>query len=502
MKILKRAGILLCLLLFFYVPKLIASTEQTYFQFSQNCLEAQQYIKVLKLDKARAILEREHAINPNNVAVNYLEDYIDYYYLITNQQLDELHRLEKNRDLRLARIKKSDPNSPYYLYTQAEINLHWAFSRVFNQEYVSAALEFRSAYQLLENNKKKYPLFKPNDKSLGMLKAVLGSIPENYKWILSVIGMRGNLSEGLKEIKEYLDQKEFPHEQLIEKQSAEFYYTFLLLNFGEKQDCWKFCESVTEDYSTNLLSAYLRAFVGVKCAHNDDALITCAHRPHGNEYTPFYMMDFLTGQAKLNKLEKDADVYLKKFVSFYKGQNLVKDAYKRLSWFYLLEGDTIKFTIYQGLSRKYGAANSDEDKNAQRESEAGIYPDIILLKARLLFDGGYYAKAEETIKSHSTNFKSHYQQIEYYYRYARIMQESNKISKAIEWYNQTIKVAGNNNLYFAPNSCLQLGFIYEKLGFKELAKFHFEKVLTYKNYDYKSSVTQKAKAALSKLNGE
>jgi hypothetical protein len=49
---------------------------------------------------------------------------------------------------------------------------------------------------------------------------------------------------------------------------------------------------------------------------------------------------------------------------------------------------------------------------------------------------------------------------------------------------------------------LQLGFIYEKLGFKELAKFYFEKVLTYKNYDYKSSVTQKAKAALSKLNGE
>jgi tetratricopeptide (TPR) repeat protein len=222
------------------------------------------------------------------------------------------------------------------------------------------------------------------------------------------------------------------------------------------------------------------------------------HRPHGNEYTQFYIMDFLTGQAKLNKLEKDADIHLKKFVTFYTGQNMIKDAYKRLSWFYLLEGDSLKFNTYRGLARKYGAVNSDEDKNAQRESEAGIYPDVTLLKARLLFDGGYYTKAEETIKNHSANFKTNYQHTEYYYRYARITHEANKLSKAIELYNQTIKVSGNNNLYFAPNSCLQLGYIYERLGFKELAKIHFQKALAYKGYEYKSSISQKAKAALSK----
>ena len=332
-----------------------------------------------------------------------------------------------------------------------------------------------------------------------MLQAVLGTVPENYKWILNVIGMSGNFNEGLKNIKAYAEEKEFPQEQLLEKQSAEFYYTFLLLNFGNKQECWKFCESVTSDYETNLLSAYLRAFTGLKCAHNDDAITACAQRPHGNGYIQLEIMDYLMGKAKLNKLEKDADMYLKKFVSFYKGQNLIKDAYKRLAWYNLLVGDTLKYNIYSGLARKYGALTSDEDKNALKESESGILPDIILLKSRLLFDGGYYAKAEEMIRSHGRKFQSPYQEIEYYYRYARIMHGSNKLAKAIEMYQQTIAVADDHSLYFAPNSCLQLGYIYEKLGYKDLAKLYFEKALTYKNYEYRSGITQEAKAGLSRL---
>ncbi|MEI6507204.1 MAG: tetratricopeptide repeat protein [Bacteroidota bacterium] len=496
----KRAGRLLCILLFFYAHFVTATITNYEFSFSKNCIDAQKNISILKLDKARAILINEHKQNPQNTFTDYLDDYIDYYTLITNQQLEELHKLEKNKTTRIDRIKNADQNSPYFLYTQAEINLHWALSRTFNQEFITAAFEFRTAYQLLTENSKKYPSFAPNKKSLGMLKAVLGTIPDNFKWILNVIGMKGNFNEGLKDIKLFLDQKNLPQEQEIEKQSAEFYYTFLLLNFGEKKDCWKFCESVTGNYETNLLSSYLRAFAGIKCAHNDDAINACIHRPKGNEYTPFYMMEYFTGVAKLNKLDKDAEIYFKKFVTFYKGQNFVKDAYKRLSWYYILEGDTLKFTTYRGLAGKYGALNSDEDKNAQKESAAGIYPNTGILKARLLFDGGYYMQAEEMMQNIKLqDLKTDYQKIEYYYRYGRIMHESNKIAKAIELYKRTIDESDISGNYFAPNSCLQLGLIYEKLGYKNLAIQYLEKALAYKNYEYKSGITQKVKAALNNL---
>ena len=500
MNLVKRAKILWCLLPFFYAPVIHASQNQSAFVFSQNCIDAQKNIKVLKLDKAKIILELERKINPNNVAVDYLEDFIDFYYLITNQEIEELHKLEPAKNIRLNRIKNSDPNSPYFLYTQAEINLHWAFARVLNNEFVNAVFEFRAAYQLLKINDKKFPHFLPNKKSLGMLQAVLGTVPESYKWILNVIGMSGDLNDGMKNIKDFLDQKEPRPEFLLEKQSAEFYYNFLLLNFGDKKDCWKFCETVTADYEINLFSTYIRAFTAIKCAQNDQAIYAIAHSPKGNDYVKLEIMDYLMGKAKLNRLDKDADVYFKKFVTFYKGQNLVKDAYKRLSWYSLLEGDTLKYSVYTGLARKYGATTSDEDKNALKESEMGILPDIILLKARLLFDGGYYSIAEDVIRMHQKKFRTENQQIEYYYRYARIMHGSNKIASAIELYTKTISASENSTLYFAPNSCIQLGYIYEKLGYKELAKNYFEKALVYKNYDYKSGISQEAKAGLSRLN--
>jgi hypothetical protein len=104
----------------------------------------------------------------------------------------------------------------------------------------------------------------------------------------------------------------------------------------------------------------------------------------------------------------------------------MKDAYRRISWHYLLKNDLDKFKVYRELSKRYGSTNSEEDKNIMRETTAGITHDLVLLKARLLFDGGYYAKAEETIKQRKPELlKTEYQNLEYYYRYARILHEQN-----------------------------------------------------------------------------
>jgi tetratricopeptide (TPR) repeat protein len=249
------------------------------------------------------------------------------------------------------------------------------------------------------------------------------------------------------------------------------------------------------------MSNYLRGFVCIKTGRTDEAINTLSRKPRGSEYSSFVYLDYLMGQAKLNKLEPDADVYLKRFVSLFKGKNLLKDAYKKLSWSYIVQGDTAKYLVYRGLSKKYGVAQSDEDKNAQKEAESGLLPNIYLLKARLLFDGGYYTKAEHEIRTLTmASLQSEYRLAEYYYRYGRILHESNKYSKAIEMYSKCIATPGSSGLYFAPSSCLQLGYIYEKLGFKELAKIHFEKALSYRGYEYRSSVSQKAKAALSRIN--
>lgn len=57
---------------------------------------------------------------------------------------------------------EGDPGSPYYLFTQAEVNLQWAALSIKFGEYLNSIFEIRKAYKLLEENQNKFPDFKAN----------------------------------------------------------------------------------------------------------------------------------------------------------------------------------------------------------------------------------------------------------------------------------------------------------------------------------------------------
>ncbi len=497
MILIKRAKASLLFWLFFYAFSLQGA--QPYFSFTPALIEAQKHIVNLKIEQARQLLAAEKKSHPDNIAPVYLEAYIDYYLMLINQDDVEVARLEKQKNTRLLQYEKIPVSSPYHLYAQALTYLQWATIHIQHEKYVSAAIEFRSAYNLLHLNQQKFPQFLPTLKEMGMLKTVLGAVPDNYQWILSITGFKGNIREGIAMVKTYLNSN-IPDEQFIEKNSARQYLILLELNYNSKEEAWKYCEEFTKDVSTNLSACYIRSFVAIKTGNNDDAINTLLNKPTGTEYVPFLLLDYELGIAKLNRLDSDADMYLKRFVSFYKGRETIKDAYKRLSWFYLIHDNKEKYEIYKGLSQKYGASLSAEEKMAEKESQFLYTPHVQILKGRLLFDGGYLQKAEQVFNGiNEKTLINQYQKIEFQYRLARVMHEQKKLSKAIELYIRVIELSDGTKFYFAPNSCLQLGYINEKLGMIKTATYYYEKVLTYKNYEYKTSISQKAKAALNKL---
>ncbi|MES2561029.1 MAG: hypothetical protein V4590_14885 [Bacteroidota bacterium] len=477
-----------------------AISQPVTFSFTRESVNVMEHISNLKLARAKILLAEEKSRYPKNAALDYLGGCIDYYTLITNPDPALFNILEKDKSARLSRIQKLPASSPYKLYAEAELHLHWSILKLNKHDYLSGALELREAYQLLEKNNTLFPAFLPTKKSLGFVKALLGTLPENYAWILNIVGLKGNYDAGLKIIQQYLNQKKFPEEQLLDKQQADFYYTLLHVYFGNKQTAWEYCEPLTRDYTSNLLSCYLRSFIASRTAHTDEAIMVLSKRPRGTEYAPFDEMDFTMGYAKLNRLDDDGAIFLKKYVTFARNNGKKKDAYRRLAWHHLLAGDTSKYVVYKHLSYKQNSAKDDEDKYADRDLEAGIYPNQMLLKARLLFDGGYYEPAERVIAEVKTG-KLHgkYQQAEYYYRYGRIMQEQKKYSKAIEYFTQSIKLAEPLEYYMAPYSALQIGHINMKLGFTQTAKYYFEKAMAYKNYDARNYIHQKAKLALQEI---
>ena len=150
--------------------------------------------------------------------------------------------------------------------------------------------------------------------------------------------------------------------------------------------------------------------------------------------------------------------------------------------------------------KQFGSDVIDEDKTALHEARLMIIPDRNLLTARILFDGGYFRRAEATLlASNPKNLESKQHQLEFSYRLGRIHHALGQHQDAIQSYQETIKEGQYESFYYACNAALMIGRILESQGHIEEARQHYELALSIKPDEYRSSLHQKAKAGLNRL---
>lgn len=487
--------------LFFLIALLTPFSAFSNFDFNANCLKAYKSIFELKLGNARAYISTEKKLRPNNSIIPLLENYVDYFVLITSDSKADFDRLKGNKSARLNQISDDDKNSPYYLYAQAEINLQWALARGSFGEYFNAALEIRKANNLLQENAKKFPNFVLNIKGLGLINAVMGNLPDGaLKSTLATFGIKGNLQNGLNmldKLAESLPKTAYEpfYEELV------FYYAYVLSDVAHSPSAYaktmKFTERIAD---SSLLKSYLQGYICIKTGHNEEAISILGKRPEGTTFQPFPYLEYLEGVAHLNKLDLSAANYLNKFLQTNKGVNYIKDSNLRLAWVALLKGDKSGYSSYAKKAIDGGYSYYDKDKQAQSEAMAPA-PPLDLLKARLLFDGGYFTKALQQLDDKDVeNYSSEKDKTEFTYRMGRINDDLGKDDAAINYYQLTINQGKNLKYFFAANAALQMGKVYEKKGNKAKAKEAFNTAIAMKNHEYENSIESQAKAGLKRLN--
>jgi tetratricopeptide (TPR) repeat protein len=247
--------------------------------------------------------------------------------------------------------------------------------------------------------------------------------------------------------------------------------------------------------------AYCKANLCFKRGLNDQGIQILSTRPNGPEFFHFHYLDYLLGVAKLNRLDKDAWAYLINFTANFRGKNFIRAAYQRIAWNYLINGDIKKYHEYMNRIPLTGDNTTDSDKKALSDFKSGEIPNLYLLKAQLLFDGGYYDRSlEELAGFNQSPSKTEHHSLEYLYRLGRVYHESGKILEAIRYYNLTIEKGSDKPWYFAANAALQLGMIYENMKKYDLAASYYKKSLSMDPTEYKNSISQKAEAGLSRIN--
>jgi len=470
------------------------------FNFNNNCSEAYKAIFSFKLGEAKALIQKEKQLNPQNGLTILLDNYVDYFSLLASESKTDYDRLKEKRSMRVSALEENEKDSPYYLFSQAEVYLQWGLIKGKFGDYFSSSMDIKKAHSLLVENEEKYPGFLPDQKSLALINVIFGSVPANLKGVTRLLGMKGNVQSGIKVLEEL--------RTALPKTRYSYYtdeVTFFLCNIDvdilhNKNNYTKLIGWLQEMQNPGLLKAYLLGYVAAKTAHNDEAIAFFEAAPKSSQYIAVPAISYLLGNAKLNRLDGDAVSYLFGYIKSYKGQNYIKDTYLKLAYYYLLQNDVKKYEYYLTLVRSRGYLTDEKDQQALREAN-DAKPDTDLLKARFFFDGGYYARALAMIKNKDiNNLNLQRDKIELYYRLGRIYEKTDKTPDALTNYQYAINLGKTARYYFAANAAVRMGNLFEqKKDFKKAASY-YNKALDMKDHEYKSSIDNEAKEGLKRVN--
>lgn len=477
---------------------MLGTAFSQHFTTDENYHEAYALLLDLKFVEAGKKIQAMRMADEQNLATVYLEDLSDFLYIVVTEDEDQFNQRKEHKSARLNLLEKLPNDSPHRLLAEGEIHLHWAFSSMRFGEYFSAAGGINKAFHSLEKNTKKHPEFLPTYKSMGLLHTLIGTVPDNYKWATKLMGVDGTIDQGVSEMEMVLQKSAGkPEYQNLRKETL-FLLTFLHINLlNDSESLTKF-EALVDQESGPLMD-FAKASLLKEQGKTSEAIELLENA--GSSLEAFTYLNFLLGELKLSRMDKTATFYLLKFTRSFRGNSYLKSAHQKIAWHSLLANGDEK--MYRNLiSRVNGVGNTvlDEDKSAQKEFESGEIPNRILLKARLQFDGGFYKEALQTlVSSDSKSFKSKDEELEFTYRLGRIHHEMENLDDAISYYNLTIESGKDSKRYFAANSSLMLGLIYEQLNEKEKALNCFKACSEFSNSEYKNSINQKAKAGLLRL---
>lgn len=489
------------MLIWAYDTPLLASATRIY-DFNVRCRKAYQLIMAMRIREAQELILQEQKNHPENLIPVLLDNYADFMQLFFDGNTAVYQQKLADRNTHLSLLAQGSRDSPYYLLSQAIVHFQWSLIKVKYGDRISAAWEFRRAYLMFADNQKRYPQFYPNDIFLGAIKTAIGTIPEGYRWISDILGMKGSISQGMAMLKKVIALGD--DDQILFGNEAYVYYCYLLFYVERNPDAvFRFIREKNLDTKNNQLYAFMVANLAVNHHRSAYALQVLQHR-NPLDYLDMPSLDFELGSIYLNGLQADSAIhYLQAFLQRTQMDYYKKDALLRLSWAYQLKGNLALAAQYRERILKEGNAIVDADKTAVLEARKKTPVDIHILRARLLSDGGYFQQALAELNSIQPNALPDYlNKLMYAYFMARIYDEMGEDEKAIPYYQATIEAGRNLPEYYAARAAWQMGMIYEKQNQPEKALYYYNLCLQMPEKEYKNSLDQWAKAGIERIKGK
>lgn len=470
-------------------------------KFSRNTDRALYQILNLRTKTAQEIINTYRNKNPQDIYLEYLENWKEVIELIGYEDQDNYNFYVKTFDSRLKRIESWEFKAfESFNITLAEMYAHAGLANVMYGDYLSGFRKFLKANKLSRKNLKEYPDYWPNYKLCGALNISMDQMPTILKWLTSLLGLKGNSEVGLEQINTYLAMvQNYPGL----KSEALVYKVFTMKMKKDEEGAYQMLRKELENETPPTLLKYLQANIMYITARNEEALSLLQTFPKDFTEVPFFHVDYLRGKSKMNKLESDANTHMIRFLEGSKFKNYKREIYNKLSCYYLINGNIQKYNYYKNQIDDCAKATSDRDREANVDSKRPYMPHPELLKARFLLNGGYNERGRNILNGISVNsLKIPAYRTEYYLLSARALTDSDDFSIIKHYCDLAISTGKNQEEHYATEAALLAGDMAYRSGNTELAGEYWK--MTFEVYNikdvYVENIQKKAKYKLKDIN--
>lgn len=493
-RILRYINVLLLLSGVVYPSRMVGAVPpQSYETYHSEILFS---ILSLRFDEADSLLRLSHYPDPGIPGTPgnlYLQNYLEFVEALISGERDTFDRYHEASGRRIKSIRDVVRETPGSFINLSTIHLQSSLLCAYHGEVYRAMKHFYQAYRNLRHCEEKNPGHPGKLRNRGLITMIVGSVPDEYSWLLKVFGMRGEIREGFGYLEEY-----YAFSKGTERIEA-----CLLIKFARQT-----LSQGTHDNGTDLicrndpstLEVYANALSDLGNGKSRKVIEDLGNYRQDGDERVFPYNDLLLGEALLNSLDNTANIPLEFFLQNHSGKHYMHYAWHKLSWSYALKGEWDRYQEARQQVIDSGEPYLDADRQALSEALDTIPLNMWLLKGRLLFDGGQYSEALDCLEGiPEASLRNERDSVEYLYRMARIHHRLGNFEEADENYKRVIMTGEGTDWYFAPNAALHLGMLHESAGDIQKAMEYYRECLKINKSAYKKSIDYKARQGIRRL---
>jgi len=387
----------------------------------------------------------------------------------------------------------------------AEVYFERALIWGLKKDYMEAINWLRKSYGYIQKQKKADSSVQLTYRLDGLYDILLASAPAKFHWILKLFGYSPNQDRGLGSLTVASKNSE-----MLQAETNLLYYYIERNLLGKLPEAGAHVKALYNAHPDKIIPVYVYAGWLLEVKRTDDALTVLngyLGGPSAKTALKLPYFYYLLGKVYLYKqMPKEAIMCFDKFLQLQKGYLYRTDACYKKGLAYLISDNTTMAATCFVAATKQEDSGFDEDHTARVQSMLNASKGVTttqrnLLRARLLYDGGYYDKAIAVLNEVNTKAAAlgPDDKADLYYRYGRVYHDQKNYPFAKKYYLLATQQNAQVNRWMCAYGCYYIGQINETEANWHEARRYYELALGYDNYLYQNGLEQKARSGMERL---